>query len=259
MPVTVQRWAIRVGCRGRAVEGVFRPAARDAGRCRAVRRRRAQGRGRLAAAGRGRVPFPPAHPPEPLRAALLYARERELTDTLVDLLISTVHHIGARAERKVTKQLTDEFRRVTGKETMFARAAEAMVSNRDGTVRQVVFPVVDERTLRDVVAESKHSGPTYRRIVQTTLRASYTNHYRKGLIRLLEVLEFRSTNTAHQPVIQALGLVGRYAYAGNLTYYSLGERVPGLAVAVWCRKDVRSGRLAPTSPCEMHRWGAVVK
>lgn len=37
--------------------------------------------------------------PEPLRltllAALLYAREREVTDTLVDLLISTVHRIGA--------------------------------------------------------------------------------------------------------------------------------------------------------------------
>jgi len=31
--------------------------------------------------------------------------------------------------------------------------------------------------------------------VQTTYRASYTNHYRAGLIRLLEVLQFRSEDS----------------------------------------------------------------
>src|SRR5262249_28450696 len=34
-----------------------------------------------------------------LLATLLHAREREVTDCLVDLLISTVHRIGARADR----------------------------------------------------------------------------------------------------------------------------------------------------------------
>jgi len=37
-----------------------------------------------------------------LLTALVYERQREITDTLADLLISTVHRIGARAERKVT-------------------------------------------------------------------------------------------------------------------------------------------------------------
>jgi hypothetical protein len=44
--------------------------------------------------------------PVPLRvtllAALLHEPEREITDTPVELLISTVHRIGARAEKKVT-------------------------------------------------------------------------------------------------------------------------------------------------------------
>ncbi len=62
--------------------------------------------------------------------------------------------------------------------------------------------------------------------MQSTLRASYTGHYRRGLIALLEVLEFRSNNTAHGPVIDALMLVTRYAKAGNLTYYPIGETVP---------------------------------
>ncbi|MBB2741286.1 UNVERIFIED_ORG: hypothetical protein FHR35_001106 [Microbispora rosea subsp. rosea] len=36
-----------------------------------------------------------------LLAALVYQREREITDTLVKLLNSTVHHINARAEKAV--------------------------------------------------------------------------------------------------------------------------------------------------------------
>lgn len=47
-----------------------------------------------------------------LLAALLHEREREITDTLVELLISTVHRIGARAEKKVTEQLINAFKKV---------------------------------------------------------------------------------------------------------------------------------------------------
>ncbi|MEV4419801.1 DUF4158 domain-containing protein [Patulibacter sp. NPDC049589] len=35
-----------------------------------------------------------------LLASLIHVREREITDTLIDLLISTVHRIGARADRR---------------------------------------------------------------------------------------------------------------------------------------------------------------
>jgi hypothetical protein len=46
------------------------------------------------------------HSPEvtvTLLAALLYCREREITDTLVELLISTVHRINARAEVRMRR------------------------------------------------------------------------------------------------------------------------------------------------------------
>ncbi len=46
------------------------------------------------------------HPPQltlTLLAALVHVREREITDALVDLLIATVHRIGARADRRVTQ------------------------------------------------------------------------------------------------------------------------------------------------------------
>lgn len=163
-----------------------------------------------------------------LLAALLVEREREVTDSLVDLLIATVHRIGARAERKVTSELINAFKRVSGKENILFQIAEASLAEPEGEVRDVVFPSVrgGEQTLKELVHEYRTKGPVYRRTVQTTLKASYTNHYRKGLIELLGVLQFRSNNSAHRPVIDALELVQRYAKAGNTTYYPLGDVAP---------------------------------
>jgi len=96
----------------------------------------------------------------------------------------------------------------------------------DRLVRDTVFPVASQAVLRDLVAEFKSSGPTYQRTVKATLKGSYTNHYRTGLIKLLDVLEFRSNNTTHRPVLDALDLIARYASAGNLHYYPAGEHIP---------------------------------
>ena len=160
-----------------------------------------------------------------LLAALVYSRTWEITDALVTLLLRVVHAIGARADRRVTKQLVAEFKKVHGKENLLFRVAEASAARPDETVRQVVFPVLGEDNLRNLIAEYKSSGSTYRRTVQTTYRASYSGHYRKGLIRLLEVLEFRSGNS-HRPVLDTLELVHRYRNATDLTYYPVGETVP---------------------------------
>jgi TnpA family transposase len=162
-----------------------------------------------------------------LLAALLHTRQQEVTDTLVELLISTVHRIGARADKKVTEELVNAFKRVTGKENILFAIAEASLSAPDDPVRQVVYPAVSggETTLRELVHEYKTKGPVYRRTVQTTLRASYSNHYRRGLIELLDVLEFRSNNSTHSPVLDALDLIKRHADA-RLTFYPAGEIVP---------------------------------
>lgn len=162
-----------------------------------------------------------------LLAALVNQREQEITDTLVELFNSTVHRIGARADRRVTQELVRAFKRVTGKESILFSIAEASLSAPEAPVRQVVFPAVagGEQTLRDLVAEFKTSGPEYRRTVQTTLRASYTGHYRRGLIELLQVLELHSNNQAHRPVLDALELVRAHA-EGRRTYYPDGLEVP---------------------------------
>jgi hypothetical protein len=60
-----------------------------------------------------------------LLAVFSHCRRRELTDTLVDVLLELIHRIGARAERKVEKELLEDFKRVNGKTGMLFRLAEA--------------------------------------------------------------------------------------------------------------------------------------
>ena len=144
-------------------------------------------------------------------AAFVYLRGRSLTDDLVDLLIETIHHIGARAERRVERELLDDLRRVSGKQNLLFQVADASLDQPDGRVRDVVFPVVGEQTLRDLVKEWKATGPTYRTTLRTIIRNSYKGHYRRMVPEILERLEFRSNNEHHRPVIEALELLKRFA------------------------------------------------
>jgi Domain of unknown function (DUF4158) len=172
-------------------------------------------------------------------AAFAHLRGRSLTDDLVDLLIETIHHIGARAERKVDRQLLDDLKRVTGKQNLLFELANATLGQPDGIVREVVFPVVGEQTLRDLVKEWKATGPTYRTTLRTVIRASYKGHYRRMVPQVLQTLVFRSNNERHRPVIRALDLVKRYA-GTKVRTFPIEEEVPldGVVRGLW-REAVR--------------------
>ena len=139
-----------------------------------------------------------------LIAAFCWQRCKEIIDGLVDLLIAVVHRIGVRSERKVVTTLLEDLRKVHGKTALLFKIAEAAVDHPDGVVKEVVYPVVGEKTLRDLVHEFKSTGTAYQKQVHTTMRASYGNHYRRMLPRVLDALEFRSNNALHRPVIDAI-------------------------------------------------------
>ena len=75
-----------------------------------------------------------------LLAALLFQRQREITDTLVELLISTVHRINARAEKKVTEEFVDEFTQVAARRTSCSRSPRPRSAHPDGSVRAGGLP-----------------------------------------------------------------------------------------------------------------------
>lgn len=186
-----------------------------------------------------------------LLAALLAQRQREITDTLVELLISTVHAIGARADKKVTEEMVASFARVRNKQGLLTRLAEASLDRPDAAVREVVFPVAGgEDVLRQVVAEAR-AATEFRRNVQVKLRASYSHHYRAGMVKLLRTLRFRSSNTAHAPILDGIALVLRHAES-KLQAFPAGETVPliGIVAGDWVelayRGDSGSSRVLRT-------------
>ncbi len=167
--------------------------------------------------------------PEPIRytllAAFFYLRGQEITDNLIELLTQIIHRISVRAERKVDKELLNDFKKVNGKNGILFNMAEAVLNNPDGIIKDVLFPVVSEQTLKALIKEFKNTGVAYRKKVYTVMRASYGNHYRRMVPRLLSILEFYSNNDVHKPVIQALEIIKKYSFT-NIHYFPSCEYIP---------------------------------
>jgi len=171
-----------------------------------------------------------------LLAVLCWSRTAEITDGLVDLLLDVVHKIRTRAENRVEGELVKDLKRVRGKQGLLFALAEAAVDHPDDTVRNALFPVVPEATLRQLVKEAKANEQMFQQRVRKVIRGSYSNHYRRMLPKLLGALHFRSSTNAHRPVMDALGLLERYLdVPGQQRFYPAGERVPldGVVPAEW--------------------------
>jgi len=169
-----------------------------------------------------------------LLAAFCWQRQVEITDQLVALLIQIIHKIGVRADYKVERAMLNEMKHVQGKTSLLYRLAEAALADPEGRVAEVLYPVVDEQTLRDLVAESKQHSPTYQERVYQVMLGSYKRHYRQMLRVLLDVLVFQSSNKRFRPVLDALMLVARYL-GGKRRYYPIEEDVPleGVVRPMW--------------------------
>jgi TnpA family transposase len=171
--------------------------------------------------------FAAAEPPVRLTllASLCHARKTEMIDGLVELLIQMVHKINVRAENKVEKEISAEFRRVHGKNGILVRLATAAIALPDEVVRKAIYPVVGQRTLNDIIAEAKANEAAFNKRVRTKLHGSYSHHYRRGLPKLLKAVTFRSSNTEFQPVMDALALLDRYSDSAA-EHYAASDTVP---------------------------------
>jgi len=179
--------------------------------------------------------------PAPIRymllAAFFWLRSMEISDNLVDLLIQIIHRIGVGAECKVEKESLKDLRRVSNKYGILFNLAQTAISHLDGIIKDVLYPVVYEQTLKDLVKEFKHTGPAYREKIHTVIRASYGSHYRRMVPEILCILNFRSNNEVHQPVIRALELIKKYADSG-LHYFPLSNDIPIDGVIRTAYKDI---------------------
>ena len=84
-----------------------------------------------------------------------------------------------------TKRHFAAFKKVRGKARLLFKVAEATVDQPEGVIKEVVYPVVAQKTLQELVAEFKATGFDFEREVQATLRSSYGHHYRRMLMPVL--------------------------------------------------------------------------
>lgn len=169
--------------------------------------------------------------PEALRytllAAFCWVRRQEIIDALAELLINTVHHLKTRAEGRVAKRFLAEIRRVSGKNELLVKLSEAALAQPEGLVRQVLYPVVGEETMRDIVQEHQATGQAYQQKIYAALRGSYRAHYRPGLAALLKALAFHATHKADQSLLDALKLLQRYVEtSSHQAYFAPEEEIP---------------------------------
>ncbi|WP_070962646.1 hypothetical protein [Vibrio sonorensis] len=67
------------------------------------------------------------------------------------------------------------------------------MNNPNGQVKEVLYPVAGEDTLKSLLKEYKSSGLAYQKQVHKILRSSYSNHYRRMLPKILDALTFVRT------------------------------------------------------------------
>ena len=108
-----------------------------------------------------------------------------------------------------------DIRAVHGKPRLLYKLADAALGNPDGLVKDVLFSVVDEKTLEALVKEYQAKGPGYQRQMQILVRNAYRGHYRRMVPKILNALAFRSNNAHHRPVITALEYLKGMQDAGN--------------------------------------------
>jgi hypothetical protein len=100
----------------------------------------------------------PEHIRYTLLSAYCYQREREITDTLLDLLINLIHRIEKRAGRTVDKQILKDVKRIRGKHRLLYEVAQVSIEKPNGTVKEVIYSVAPEQTLHDLIQEFKAGG-----------------------------------------------------------------------------------------------------
>ncbi len=167
--------------------------------------------------------------PSKIRYALLsmffWIRSKEITDNLVDLLIQIIHKISSNAEKKVVKKLVQDIKKVSGKNNILYKMAQASLQYPDGTVRNVIYPIAKQEMLQSLVKDLKNNQHSFKGKVFTVIKGSYSHHYRRMFPEILGILDFKSNNESHKPVIEALEVVWKFLDL-KMKFIELDSEIP---------------------------------
>ncbi len=145
------------------------------------------------------------HPPAvrySLMACFLKTRQAEIIDDIVQMLLLLLRKLDRQTEKQIERESLRDFKLVEGKHQILYRVAKAVIADPNGTVNEVIFPMVKEETFRDLVIEAESNGVKYEQKQIGFLKNKYLRHYRQALPLILNNVEFSSSNR-QQPVLKA--------------------------------------------------------
>ena len=160
-----------------------------------------------------------------LMGIFLGVRRSEIIDDLIELLIKIVKRIENRAEKYIIKQFVGDRKKVWGKEKLLFKMASASKKSPNALVKNVIFPVVSEDTIDQIIREYEYGGQSYESKVNTRIKLTYRTHYRRTLINIISAIDFNSNNTAYKGLINAIKLLKKYSKS-RLNLYPIDENVP---------------------------------
>jgi TnpA family transposase len=161
----------------------------------------------------------------PLLAIFLTVKRQTIIDHIIELLIRITHKIKVNSEKKVKKGLLDNIKKISNKEQILFDVAVTAKINRDSNIEEKIFPAFGGEQKLDDLIKDLQSEKRYVEKVHVITRSSYSHHYRKVIIEILNLFDFKSNNELHQPIIKAISIIKKYA-TSNIKYFPEDEVVP---------------------------------
>jgi hypothetical protein len=99
----------------------------------------------------------------------------KVTDDVIKMLVEIIQRLDRRSDQQLYRELLRDLQRVEGKIQILFRVAEVVTTKPEGTIREVLFPIVKEETFRQLVVESRNTGPQFRLFRQALMRGSLSD------------------------------------------------------------------------------------
>ena len=92
-----------------------------------------------------------------LLATFVHLRLAEVTDDVVKMLVEIIQRLDRRSDQQLYRELLRDLQGVEGEIQILFRVAEVVITKPEGTIREVLFPVVEEETFHQLVLESRNT------------------------------------------------------------------------------------------------------
>ena len=177
--------------------------------------------------------------PDPIRYLLLsafcYQRSQEIVDSIIELFILLIHKLESRSRKRAASEIVATAEESENHDQMLYQIAVAALSDPEGTVQEVIYPVANEAQLETVVESLGEGGKSFKERLHAKMRRSYTRYYRRLLPLILKALEFRSDSLNLQPLLAAIKLLKASAEISSVKPYPVETDVPmeGVLSAEW--------------------------